>query len=506
MHNYGKAYSYCDDLPTRPCIEIGRLLVTGASGYVGGRLIPELLSRGYSVRAMVRGDPSSYKDRWPRAEVVGGDALDRASLRSALEGVHTAYYLIHSLLLGPDEFDEADHVAARNFGDIAHEQGVKRIIYLGGLGDCRSSKSRHLQCRLEVEDELQASGVSLTTLRAAIIIGSGSASYEIIRNLVRRLRIIPLPPWAKNRCQPIGIRDVVKYLVGVLEVPDTRGQSFDIGGPDLLTYESMLRTFAEIIGKNVLFRPVPVRNIKAFAYFASLLTPVPSQITSCLMEGLLDEVVCNSNDIRKYVHFPSLGYRESIVRALTREEQDSVYTRWSDAFPPAHELAMRLNEIDGSPCFTASYSVESTASSPALFRSVCRVGGKTGWFNSSLLWRVRGGFDRILFGVGSDRGRRSQTELLINDVIDFWRVEDIVADRRVLLRAEMKLPGKAWLEFTIENTKGMRRLRVTAYFVTHSWFGRLYWFFFHPFHHFIFQDLVNQIERRSRELTGNTSQ
>jgi uncharacterized protein YbjT (DUF2867 family) len=432
--------------------------------------------------------------------VVGADALDMDSLRAALADVHTAYYLIHSLLLGPDEFDEADHVAARNFGVVANEQGVKRIIYLGGLGDCRATRSRHLQCRLEVEGELEAGGIALTTLRAAVIIGSGSASYEILRNLVRRLRIIPLPPWAESRCQPIAIRDVVKYLVAVLEQPATKGQSFDIGGADLLTYESMLRTFGEIFGKKVLFWPVPIRNIKAFAYFASLLTPVPSQITSCLMEGLQDEVVCGSDRIREFAPFVPLGYREAVVRALTREEQDSVYTRWSDAFPPAHELALRLDEANGRPLYRASYSVSSRASSVALFRSVCRVGGKTGWFNSNLLWRLRGGFDRMLFGVGSDRGRRSELELELNDVVDFWRVEAITRNTRVLLRAEMKLPGKAWLEFTIGNTNGLRRLRVTAYFVTRSIFGKLYWYFFYPFHHFIFQDLVRQIEKRSRDF------
>jgi uncharacterized protein YbjT (DUF2867 family) len=488
---------FCHDLPTSPLPELGKVLVTGASGYIGGRLVPELLARGYDVRVMVRGDPSVYEERWPGAEVAVADALDEKSLGRALEGVNTAYYLIHSLLLGPGGFEAADIRAAANFRKAAQDCGVKRIIYLGGLGDIRTSRSRHLQCRMQVADELAAGEVPVTILRAAVIIGSGSASYEIIYHLVKKMPVLLVPHWARNACQPVAIRDVIKYLVGVLETPDTAGGSFDIGGPDILTYELMLKTFAEVINKKTVFISSPFSNITFLSYFASLLTPVPARITACLMEGLKDEAVCRNDDVRSIIPTEPLRYREAIVRALTREEQDMVHTRWSDAYPPAHELAIKLHELHRNPAYTASQSLVSEKEAFALFKSVCRVGGRTGWFDNNWMWWARGMVDRIFFGVGSARGRKSHSHLEINDVIDFWRVEDIRENRRLLLRAEMLLPGRAWLEFNINDENGRRRLSVNAYFHTRTLFGKAYWYAFLPFHRFIFTDLIEQIEKRS---------
>lgn len=488
---------FCHDLPTRPQPELGKVLVTGASGYIGGRLVPELLARGYRVRVLVRGDAEVYRKRWPDAEVVVGNALDKKGLKDALAGIHTAYYLIHSLLLGPRDFEAADHKAAVNFREAAGEEGLDRIIYLGGLGDCKTSQSRHLQCRMQVADELLAGTVPITILRAAIIIGSGSASYEIIHHLVKKMPLLLIPHWARNKCQPIAVRDVIKYLVGVLEKPETKGKAFDIGGKDVLTYELMLKTFAEITNKKTVFITAPFSSIRFYSYFSSLLTPVPAHITACLMEGLMDEVVCRDEDIKYFVPFEPLSYREASIRALTREEQDIVYTRWSDAYPPAHELAIKLHELDGEPAYTASESLLSDKDASALFKSVCRIGGNTGWFNSNWMWRARGGFDRIFYGVGSARGRKSSGRLETNDVIDFWRVEDIKENQRLLLRGEMKLPGKAWLEFLINEENGNRCLGIKAYFHTKTIPGKAYWYFFLPFHHFIFTDLIEQIEKRS---------
>ncbi len=489
---------HCHDLPTDPLPEIGPVLVTGASGYIGGRLVRELLFRGYRVRCMVRGgDRTALEKRWPGAEVVIGDALDRQSLVPALEGIHTAYYLIHSLLLGPTEFEAADIRAAATFQKVAAEQEVKQIIYLGGLGDRHGSRSSHLKCRAEVADELRAGTVPVTVLRAAVIIGGGSASYEIIRYLVSRIRLHPIPHWAKNRCQPIGVGDVLRYLVGVLETPATIGLSLDLGGRDILTYELMLRQFAEVTNKKVVFVSSPLSNIKLFAYVASLLTPVPAQITAALMAGLQDEVVCTNDEITRLVPIKPRSYKESVVLALSREEQDRVSTRWSDAYPTSHALALKLYELDGVPTYSTSYSILSDKASTALFKSVCQIGGKAGWFNSNWMWRARGGLDRILFGVGSARGRKPYPILQTNDVIDFWRVEDLQSNSRLLLRAEMKLPGKAWLEFAIAEENGMRRFSIRAFFHTHSLFGRLYWYTFLPFHHFIFNDLLIQIEQRA---------
>ncbi len=487
---------FCHDLPSTPRPEMGKVLVTGASGYIGGRLVPELLARGYQVRVMVRGRARAYEERWPGVEAMVADALDREGLDRALRGVAAAYYLIHSLRLGPRDFESADISAAANFGAAARDRDVRRIIYLGGLGDCRTSQSRHLQCRMQVADELQAGLVPVTILRAAVIIGSGSASYEIIRALAGRMPVLPIPHWARNLCQPIGIRDVIKYLVGSLETPETAGRSFDIGGPDIITYEQMIRTFAEVINHKLVTVALPL-PMSLYAYAASLLTPVPAPIITCLMEGLKDEVVCRREDIKHYLPFEPLPYREAIVRALTREEQDKVHTRWSDAYPPAHELAIKLSELEGRPLYQASFSVPSQKSAGALFRSFCMVGGKAGWFDNNWMWRMRGMLDRMIFGVGTARGRKSQSTLETNDVIDFWRVEEIAPDHRLLLRAEMKLPGRAWLEFNVAPQNGLQRLSITAYFQTRTLFGRAYWYAFLPLHRFIFKDLIEEIERRS---------
>lgn len=489
---------FCRDLPTTANPSIGRVLVTGASGYIGGRLVPELIARGYRVRVMVRSNPEEYARRWPEADIVLADVLDSESLRRALDGVAVAYYLVHSMLLGRREFAAADIQAASNFRRVAEEKGLKRVIYLGGLGDVHSRLSRHLRSRIEVAEELKRGKVPVTILRAAIIIGSGSASYEIIKHLVSTLPVIVVPRVIRNLCQPIAVRDVVKYLVGVLETPETSGRSFDIGGPDILTYENMMKTVARVLQKRRLFIHVPgILGIRTYAFLAGLLTPVPSQITRCLMEGLRNDVVCEGEAIRRIIPFENISYREAIVRAMSREEQDRVHTRWSDAYPPAYALALKLGELPGGPKFVARYSITTTKPAATLFEATCRIGGRDGWFHYNWMWRMRGMVDRLLLGVGSVRGRRHLGRLAVSDVVGFWRVEDVVENARLLLRAEMKLPGRAWLEFRIGEEDAGRRLEVTAYYDTSSLAGRLYWYIFLPFHDLIFRGLLRQIERRS---------
>jgi len=492
-----REYRYTQDLPSTPDPSMGKVLVTGASGYIGGRLIPELLARHYRVRIMVRGESLDYREMWPSVEFIVADALKISRLKKALKGIDTAYYLIHSLLLGKREFEAADIHAAINFRRAAEESGVKRIIYLGGLGDARTKLSSHLRNRARVAEELQMGTVPATILRAAVIIGSGSASYEIIKHLVNRLLIIPIPKWALNKCQPIAVRDVIKYLVGVLEIPETAGKSFDIGGSDILTYEDMMRIIAEVLHKKRLFVRLPISSMGFYSYNASFLTPIPAAITSSLMEGLKNEVICQNDSIKSYLPFEPLKYREAIIGALTRDEQDNVRTSWFSAYPPAHELAIKLHEMEGKPQYTACYSLLTHKPAWRLFASLCKIGGTEGWFGYNWMWRLRGWLDRALLGVGTSRGRRSQTTLTISDVIDFWRIEDLKPDIRLLLRAEMKLPGKAWLEFKIDPEGTHSRLRVIAHYYTKSFLGRLYWYVFLPFHHFIFSDLIKQIEKRS---------
>jgi len=489
--------AFCADLPTSPRDDIGTVLVTGASGYIGGRLVPELLLRGYRVRAMVRGAAAEIEQRWPGVEAARADAFDRESLGRALEGVDTAYYLIHSMLLGPGEFAGADAKAAGNFAEVAAERGVRRIIYLGGLGDVRSDLSTHLRSRMEVAERLRAGPVPVTILRAAIIIGSGSASYEILKNLVGRFPFMIVPREVGSLCQPIAIRDVVKYLVGSLESEETSGRGFDIGGDDIMSYREMMKTVAGVLHRRRFFLTVPLVSLRTFGYVAGLLTPVPGPMTISLMEGLKNNVVCEDDRIRKIIPFDPLPYRTALVRAMTREEQDRVHTRWSDAYPPASELAMTLDEVRGRPMYSASSSLETAKGAGALFDSICRIGGREGWFRGNWMWRLRGAFDRVIMGVGTTRGRKSACGLRANDVVDFWRVEDIIQSKRLLLRAEMKMPGKAWLEFHIGDHGDHRELSLTARYLTSTLFGRAYWYFFLPFHRFIFKGLIRQIEERS---------
>ncbi len=487
----------CEDLGSTAIPGLGKILVTGATGYIGGLLVPELQHRGYDVRLLVRRMSPEHRKRWPGAEIMEGDSLDLDSLGRAFRGIHTAYYLIHSLLLGRNRFQEAEVRAAENFRIAAEEAGLKRIVYLGGLGDAQTDLSRHLRSRMVVAETLRDGEVPVTILRAAIIIGSGSASFELIKNLVEKLLILLMPYWARTECQPISIREVIMYLVGVLEKPETTGKSYDIGGKDVMTYESMMREYAEVLGIRRLFLRSPVSSIGLFAYLANLLTPVHASIVRMLLGGIKNRVVCQNNDILEILPIEPVPFKTAVFRAIARREQDGVHTRWTDAYPPAHYLATRLHELDPPPEYTSTYGLTTEKEAHLVFASICRIGGAEGWFRNNWMWRARGVVDSILMGVGPSRGRRNALSLRVNDVIDFWRVEDIEEDERLLLRAEMKLPGKAWLEYRITDMGTRNRLAVTAHFRADGTLGKMYWSVFLPFHRIIFKDLIQQIEQRS---------
>lgn len=491
-------YELQSAIGTMPQPHLGTILVTGATGYIGGLLVPMLLERGYRVRAMARAPLHERLNRWPGAEIAVADALDLSSLEIALRGVHTAYYLIHSLLLGPREFAQADVCAARNFREAAERAGVRRIIYLGALADTQSSLSLHLRSRLEVAETLRAGSVPVTVLRAAMIIGAGSASYEIVEHLVKKCPILMLPRRARHKTQPVAIHDVMQYLIGALEIPETEGRTLDVCGEDVLSYREMMEVLANLLGKKRFyfhFRGLP---LGLYGYLISLLTPVPAAIARSLIEGLRNDTIIPSKEGGLRLPLRACSYREALVQAMSRDEQDTIHTRWSDAYPPAHELAIKLHELPVPPAYSACYSLLTRKSANSLFHSICRIGGRQGWFHNTWMWRWRGMLDRVLMGVGSSRGRRSRSDLNINDVIDFWRVEDLLWSRRLLLRAEMKLPGRAWLEFTIAPEARVNRLSVHAYYDTHSPWGRIYWYACLPLHHFIFTHLIEKIESHSR--------
>jgi uncharacterized protein YbjT (DUF2867 family) len=487
----------CSDLKTTPRPELGTILVTGATGYIGGRLVPELLARGYKVRVMERVDTGEGQERWPDTETVVADALNKGELITALKGVHTAYYLIHPTFIGYKKYRSTDLAAAVNFREAAEINGINRIIILGTIIDQESMTDSTQSKIIQIPDELQKSSIPVTQIRVAMIIGSGGAFYELCKNLVKKAPIMLIPRWAKNKVQPVSLRSLIHVLVGVLETEDTIGKEYEICGDEVLTYEEMFKVFARLLNKRKIFISTWLSYPRFYSYVASLITPLPeSVIRSMIVRGRF-EMVCNDNNYILKSFYTPLKFKESILRAMSREEQDTVYTRWSDEYPRAHELAIKLKELKSPPHFISSYSRLSDRSEQAIFQSFCMIGGQEGWLQNNWMWKLRGLMDRLLLGVGISRGRRSVSDLRLNDVIDFWRVEVIQENNRLLLRAEMKLPGMAWLEFKVENEAGKSKLTVTAYYETKGFWGNLYWYFFLPFHHIIFTNLLKQIDLKS---------
>ena len=485
--------------PERPLVAA----VTGVTGYVGGRLVPELLATGFQVRAIAR-KPARLRDRpWrPDVEVARADVTDLDAVREALTGADVAYYLVHSLGTGP-EFEANDRRAALTFGRAAREAGVGRIVYLGGMYPAGERLSPHLGSRKEVGDILLACGVPTTVLQAAVILGSGSASFEMMRYLTERLPAMVAPRWIDNRIQPIAIRDVLRYLVGAASMPPEVNRAFDIGGPEVLTYRDMMQRYAKVAGlpRRVIVS-VPVLTPWLSSHWVSLVTPVPAGIAKPLVGSLIHEVVCREHDIRTYVPDPPEGLLpfETAVRYALRRIQDAdVATRWSSAAvhgAPSDPLPTDPDWAGGS-LYTDDRERVVDATPEQVWAVVSTVGGETGWFSWPLAWQVRGLLDRLAGGPGLRRGRRHASQLVLDDAVDFWRVEEVEPYRLLRLRAEMRVPGLAWLELTVRQEDGRTVLRQRAVFHPHGLAGQAYWWAVTPFHGAVFGPMLDGMAREA---------
>lgn len=503
--------SSADDAPRTGQHANGRplvCLVTGASGYIGGRLVPELLAAGHEVRCLVR-TPEKLRDQeWAdRVGIVRGDVTDPGAVARAMRGVNVAYYLVHSLGTGRD-FEDTDRKAARVFGEQARKAGAGRLVYLGGLTPQEVPErelSPHLRSRAEVGRILLASGVPTVVLRAAVIIGSGSASFEMLRYLTERLPVMVTPRWVHTRIQPIAVRDVLRLLAGCATLPREVGGTFDIGGPEVLTYLDMMRRYAAVAGlPRRLILPVPVLTPGLSSHWVGLVTPVPAGIARPLTESLRYEVVCRAGDIERYVPSPPghpLGFDRAVALALQRIRDAQVTTRWSSAGTPGAPSDPLPTDPDwaGGSLYTDVRTREAEVEPSALWDVVEGIGGENGWYSFPLAWAVRGWLDRLSGGVGLRRGRRDARRLRVGDSLDFWRVEEIERGQLLRLRAEMRLPGLAWLEMRVEpvGDGAARRVRYRQRAVFHprGLAGHLYWWSVSPFHAVVFGGMARNIVR-----------
>lgn len=478
------------------------VLVTGATGYVGGRLVQRLLESGYRVRVMVR-DASRLQGRdWlDQVEVRQGDVLRSDTLPAALEGVGAAYYLIHSMI-GSSDFHERDVVAARHFGKAAHEAGVERIIYLGGLGEADSELSTHLRSRQLTGDALREYGVPVTEFRAAVIVGSGSLSFEMVRYLTERLPIMICPVWVFTRIQPIAIRNVLDYLVGALEQPASTGRIIEIGGTDVLTYGHMMLGYARVRGLHRLLLPVPVLTPRLSSYWVHLVTPIPTNLAQPLVDGLRNEVIVHDDSARQL--FPDihlLDYQTAVKLALDRTDTGTVETAWSDALVSSQgDVApVMLTMHEG--MISERRQLLVNASPSAVYGVFSSLGGKRGWLIFNWMWQLRGLLDRLAGGVGMRHGRRDPVEVRTGDAVDFWRVEAVEPVNLLRLRAEMKVPGRAWLQFEAQpQPDGQTRLVQTAFFLPRGLLGLLYWYALYPIHGAIFAGMAKKIAEQAERV------
>jgi uncharacterized protein YbjT (DUF2867 family) len=475
-----------------------RVLVTGATGYIGGRLVPLLLEAGHEVRCLSR-DPGRLDGTPWRAgvEAVPGDVLDPASLHPALAGCDAAYYLVHAMA-GGDRFEERDRAGAANFREAAGAAGLRRVIYLGGLAPEGSRLSEHLASRHEVGRLLAAGPTPVTEFRVAVIIGSGSMSFEMLRYLVEVLPVMTTPRWVRRRCQPIAVSDVLGLLVRALGDPEPVSRVLEIGGPDVLTYQEMMRAYADEVGLRRVIVPVPFLSPRLSSLWVGLVTPLPPRVARPLVEGLRTDVVVGDDAARRLFPHDPLPYREALRLALATPPV-AVATRWTDAAPsPAHP-APGDPDWSGGTVFTDRRVVPTDAAPHHLFWAFSRIGGDVGYYGLNWAWRLRGALDRMVGGVGLRRGRRHPEHLREGEALDFWRVERIAPGHLLRLQAEMRLPGDAWLQWEVQSADGGADLVQTAVFRPRGLLGRLYWFVMAPVHSYIFPRMAWKMAAAAEE-------
>ncbi len=479
------------------------VLVTGATGYVGGRLVPRLLQEGYRVRVLVR-DTRRLQDRaWlGQVEVFEGDVLKPETLIPAMQGVQSAYYLIHSMMSSPD-FHQRDLEAARSFSKLAEESGVARIIYLGGLGDPDTQLSAHLRSRQQTGDALRQSGVPVTEFRAAVIVGSGSISFEMVRYLTERVPVMICPRWVFTRTQPISIQSVLDYLVAALDVPESADKIIEIGGAEVLNYGEMMLGYASVRDLRRVMIPVPVLTPRLSSYWVHWVTPISAQIARPLIEGLRNEVVVRNDLARRlFPDIEPLDYRSAVRMALDNLEVSGIETSWSDALSSSqgNMPPVMLKNHEGMIIERRQQQIDSSAED--VFRTVTGIGGERGWPYMNWVWRLRGMFDRLVGGVGFRRGRRHPDEVRVGDALDFFRVEAVEPGRLLRLRVEMKLPGRAWLQFEVQPKDDQALLVQTTFFAPKGFIGFMYWYLSYPIHALVFSGMLRALAFCSQSIVS----
>ncbi|NAZ82229.1 DUF2867 domain-containing protein [Kineococcus sp. R8] len=491
----------------------GRLaLVTGVTGYIGGRLVPELLTAGFRVRAMAR-HPEALRGRswFDAVEVVQADASDPAQVAGVMAGVDVAYYLIHAMNGGP-QFASRDRRTARTFARAASEAGVDRIIYLGGLHPEDEELSKHLESRREVGEILLDSGTPTTVLQAAVILGSGSASFEMMRHLTERLPAMICPRWVSNRIQPIAVRDVLRYLVGSASMPREVNRAFDIGGPEIMTYLEMMHGYARVANlprRYVL--PVKVMSPSLSSHWVGLVTPVPKTIARPLVESLVHEVICKEHDIAEFVPDPPQGllpFARAVSLALQRIQDADVTTRWSSASVPGAPSDPLPTDPDwaGGNLYVDERTTVVDAPRHLVWKVLEGIGGEKGWYSWPMAWTIRGVMDGFSGGPGLRRGRRDPEHLLVGDAVDWWRVEELRTDELLRLRAEMRLPGLAWLDLRVEEDPVGRTLfRQRALFHPRGLAGQAYWAAISPFHGVVFGGMQRNVKLAAERLARESA-